>query len=189
MENLEDITEKLRFPPKKRENLSKVRVSECYKIVSGRMTLKEFVYGEETKPLSTYVMDSGTKKHEMIEGYLKDDYLMEQPIRKEVNGITITGTADMIKGDTIYDLKTSFNMLKCKEDYLYQVTLYLSLFDKQHGKIVQPIRSAIDFKKPDDFRVYLKTLGTCERDDEWFNQQVLLLKDFCERAIKKYAIE
>ena len=186
MDKLQDITEKLRDPAQPRDPLNKFRVSECYDIVNGYKSMKEFVYGKECDPIWRYVMDSGTKKHEMIEKYLEKDYTMEQKGKKEFGEIVLSGTADMIGGDEILDLKTSFNILEGKEKYLYQVRMYLSLFDKQKGRIVQPVIKGLNYKNPKGFRVYLKTIGETTRDDRWFSEQILLLTEYYHKVIKKY---
>jgi hypothetical protein len=180
-----DITEKLRQPAEKREPLNKFRVSECWACVNGYKSLKEFVEGKETEPSSTYIMDSGTARHEMIQRYLKDEYEMEIPVKKEIGEIIISGRADMVRENEVWEIKTSFNLIdSCKSWYEYQVKMYLSLLEKERGFIVQPIIQ--NKNDPKNFKVLLNVLGEVKRDDTWFSEQIKLLTNFYHRVEKKY---
>jgi hypothetical protein len=172
-----DITEKLRSPPKKREPLNKFRISEGYDIIKGHISMKKFVEGEEVKPISRYIMDKGTHKHQMIQEYLKDDYEMEVPVKVETEGIILSARVDMVK-DEVIEIKTSDKLLEEKDKYIWQLKMYLSMLKKERGKVVQPIIIGD--------RIYLNVLSEVKRDDEWYNKQIILLKDYYNKVVKKY---
>jgi len=182
-----DITDKFRQPAEKREPLNKFRVSECWDILNGKVSKNKFIEGREVDPKGTYIMDSGTKKHELIQGYIKDDYEIEIPVKKEIDGLIISGRVDLIdkKDGSIWDIKTSFNILEPKEKYIHQVKMYLSLMEKEVGYICQPIVYGLTSRNPDDFKVKFKIIGVCQRDDKWFAEQIQLLKEYYLN-IKKY---
>ena len=180
-----DITEKFRQPAEKREPLNKFRVSECWACVKGYKTLKEFVEGKEVDPRSTYIMDSGTARHEMVQRYFKDEYEMEVVVKKQIGEIIISGRADMVKGDEVWEIKTSLDLInECKSWYEYQTKMYLSLLEKEKGIIVQPVMQNKD--DPKNFKILFNVLGEVKRDDDWFAEQIKLLTDYYHKVIKKY---
>ena len=54
--------------------------------------------------------------------------------------------------------------------HIHQVKLYTSMFDREIGLVYQPVE--------EENRLILKHLGSVERDDKWFEEQLEKLYEF-----------
>ena len=173
-----DLTEKLLalYPPKPNK-VGRYSCSKIYAILHGWITPEQYINGEAVDFIGAFRMWQGTKKHEQIQELLKDDYIIEEKREKKVKDFEIVGMADLMTEDTVLDIKTSFKLINAKPWAVHQVKLYLTLFERPFGEIVQPIWTGN--------KLYLKTLGKYKRDDDFFNKQMDLLAKFHELCLKK----
>ena len=81
--------------------------------------------------------------------------------------------------DQVWELKSSDKLMKiAKPGHIYQVKIYCSMFNKQTGTVYQPIQNKDG--------VYLKDLGSVDRDDKWFQEQLEKLYEFHLKVVKLY---
>jgi len=149
------------------------------------MTPEEFLTGVR-KPFIDEVTDNwcmleGTMKHEMIQS-LFPEYEQEIRVEKVVNGLTIVGKCDIKTPNEIWELKTSWNFMeKAKKTAIFQIKVYLSLFEMEVGRVFQPVETTPSrvikfgksYKKIENR--YLKELGSYKRNDEWFLKEIAKL--------------
>jgi hypothetical protein len=65
-------------------------------------------------------------------------------------------------------------MTSSKPWHDHQVKLYCTMFEKKNGLVYQPVKN--------DSGVYLKHIGTVERDDAWFQKELEKLYVFHQRV-------
>jgi hypothetical protein len=168
---------------KKPAEIGKFNVSGIYGLLKGYTSLEQYLKGEQISFKSALQMANGVAKHRLIQDLFKDEVGWE--IEKKIEykppeyEWTIIGKADLIKDDTLYEIKTSKDlMFEAKPWAEYQVKIYLTLFEKPEGIIVQPI-----IKKNG---LYLKEIGRIKRDDEFVQGEFKKLNDFYKQ-LKKLA--
>jgi hypothetical protein len=126
----------------------------------------------------------GTGKHKMIQELLPDCECEKEKIMKYEYGIDtsfiLSGHCDVITPQKeIWDIKTSRNGDVRDSAYasqIYQLMLYLTMFECPHGKIVQPIFN--------NWHLKLKVLAEVQRNDEWFNGEMLKLAEYHNKLIQ-----
>jgi len=143
------------------------------------LTPEKWLKGEEKDYDSCLQMWRGVYKHQAIQ-MLFPEYKQEVKIEYRYKHLTIVGMADFLDEDII-DLKTS-KKLKTKAPPwdISQIKIYLTIFDRQIGRLWQPII------KGD--KVFLNEFGVIKRSDKWFESQMLKVLEFdnkCELLWKK----
>lgn len=168
-----DLTPTLltKYQDKKKE-INRFSVSDCWAIIHGRITPKDYLRGEIRDFSQIFKMWQGTWKHNQIQELLKElGYEIEPKIEYKTDDFVLVGKADAILGDEILEIKTSAELIpNAKSWHIEQVMIYLSLFKKQKGVIVQPITKGN--------KLFLKEIGKVERDDEFFRKVLEELKEF-----------
>lgn len=161
----------------KMTNRSRVRgrynSSELYFINKGQLTPEQWMHARPRSTKELLAMWNGTGMHAQLESIVGKD---QSEIKKEIfyNGITLVGKADFLpnaKPDEVWEFKTSEKkMTKSKPWHDHQVKLYCSMFSRANGIVYQPLS--------DDNGLYLKHIGTVERDDVWFEEELRKLYEF-----------
>lgn len=173
------LIESMKTHPRKRGRYS---ASELYFILNGRTTPEDWLNPKEKTIEEMITMFNGTLIHHAVQEVLSRNYVEEKREWSDF-GITIVGKADYLPGpkdgvpdlDQVWELKSSVRLMeKFKPWHEHQVKMYCSLFGRDTGKIFQPIMG----KKS----IGLKLLGTVERDDQWFMEQVNKLMEFNRRV-------
>jgi hypothetical protein len=99
-----------------------------------RMSLLERLHDVSEDIADTAATELGTALHERYARYGDDDWLMEFRLYAEIDGVTISGTADMYQRSTgrLVDLKTSgvFGFTKGSDEYTKQVNIYAFLLQE-----------------------------------------------------------
>ena len=122
-------------------------------------------------------MFDGTWTHNKIQSLLDPNYCEK---KKEIvyRDIVLVGKSDYLppeKTDHVYEFKTSSKLMaKSKPWHDHQSKLYCSMFEKAHGIVYQPVQNKDG--------IYLKYLGSVERDDQWFEGELKKLYAFHERV-------
>ncbi len=157
--------------------------SEAYFIINGMVTPKQWLHPEKKSVKECLTMWGGIGMHNQIQDLLGTEYCEEKKVYPYKN-ISVVGKVDFLpphKTDEIWEFKTSERKMKeAKPYHLHQVKMYCTMFERQKGVIYQPVQN--------DDGVYLKDLGSVERDDEWFIDQLEKLHDFhidVERLIRE----
>lgn len=161
-----------------KNKIGRYSCSQIWGMLNGYLKPEDYLKPEK-KPLKEVLkMWSGTMKHEMVSKLLtRKGYEVEQKKEMEMpeNGFVIVGKCDAINPDEVVEIKTSDKLLESKRWYEFQLKLYLTMFDRPKGKIFQPVFND---------KLYLKELAVVERDDNWFNSQMLKLKDYHNKLLK-----
>ena len=166
-----DLTQALLNSCKHHERTpARYSVSDLYGIVNGYLTPQTWLYGRPVKLHEAFRMWQGRGKHRQVQELLTDwqievkkEYLFEE--------LTLVGVVDAINEDCILEIKTSESvMAKAKEWHKYQARIYCSMFERPLAHVMQPVIKGQ--------RLYLKNLGSVERDDEFFKEQLQLLNKF-----------
>ena len=190
-----DLTQKLLATRKlKKGKVGRYNVSDLYSILNGYISPEEFLSGEKEPFIDdltdTYTMWNGVWKHKMIQELLPE---YEQEVRKEYkvdDEITLIGKVDWI-GEEVGELKTSASIMgEAKKSAIHQVKIYLTMFEREIGRIFQPVvkkKEVYKFGKREKITAFnLKELSVVKRDDSWFNKEMSKLKDF-HKKVKKVA--
>lgn len=152
--------------PKK---LHRYSCSNIYALLKGWEDPKTYLEPKLFDFQNAYRMWQGKWKHQQIQSLL-EEYDQEIKVEKEVDGMTIVGMADLINETEVIEIKTSEKLHdKAKAWQSHQLRLYLTLFERPTGRVVQPIRTKSG--------LFLKELGTYKRNDTWFEGQMSLLKE------------
>lgn len=145
-----------------------------YGFKSGKLTPEQWLHAQEKTVKEILTMWSGIGMHHQIQGLLGGRDYKEEKKEFHYKDIVVVAKADFMPPhlpDDVWELKTSEkSMDKAKPWALHQVKLYTTMFEKKRGSIYQPVQ--------DDEGIYLKHLGSVERDDEWFMKEMSLLYDF-----------
>ncbi len=182
-----DLTDELlKWGNKKKERIvGRYSVSELWGLLTinsrtGKpyTSPKEWLNPSSKTFQSCFKMWEGTMKHKAVEELLPETWKTEIKKEYQYKDITLVGQIDALSKDTVLEIKTSADlMFEAKPWHLYQLRIYLSLFEKPKGIIVQPI-----IKKN---MIFLKTIGKIEKDDKWFNKQLELLDRFHKKMRTK----
>jgi len=161
------------------QEIGRYSCSKVYGIIKGYTSVEQYIKGEKFEFPAIMRMWNGTSKHKQIEPLLElRGYTCEQKVEKTfyvplmtTGEITLTGKCDAINDTEVLEVKTSEKLYQTpKEWHTMQLTLYLSLFNREKGRIVQPV------VKKDG--LYLKVLGEVKRNEEAFNKIIGKLQEF-----------
>lgn len=146
--------------------------SELYFILSGSTTPEAWFTPKQRTVKENLTMWAGTGAHAQLEELMGKEHA-EKKTEYKYKDIVLVGKLDFQPPhkNEIWEWKTSEKKMKnSKPWHDFQLKLYLTMFGKPIGKIYQPIQ--------DDNGLYLKHLGTVERDDAWFESQLVKLYEF-----------
>lgn len=182
--NLYNLTDVLIEDYKNTRVIGRYRVSDLWGMLNGYLPPEQFL-NENIKEISEIVkMLLGETKHFFVEKYLKIlGYETEISVEKTINDFVIVGRIDAYKDETILEIKTSDKLLnKAKKWHEFQLKVYLSLFEKNFGQVVQPAFNSKNF--------YLKVIGEVKRDDDWFYNFVIpQLEEYHKKVVNFYKIK
>jgi len=126
-------------------------------------------------------MFTGSWEHNKIQSLL-DPNFCEKKVVFPYKDICLVSKADYLppeRPDQVYEFKTSSKLMqKSKPYHDFQVKIYCSIFGKQQGIVYQPVQNKDG--------IYLKQIGSVERDDIWFQEQLRLLYIFHEKVERLY---
>lgn len=172
-----DLTEliKAKGKPYPRK-LGRYNASEVYAIFAGWKSPEDWVFPQDIDVKSLMRMNMGTIIHSHIQSYLEPQRCEVKRTYTTPDGeITIVGKADYLLDDDVWDIKTSESELaKSKPWQEHQVKMYCTMFERPHGKIMQPVRT--------EESLYLRCVGEVTRDDAWFLGEVEKLRAFHEKV-------
>ena len=118
-------------------------------------------------------MWNGIGMHNQIEDLMGKEN-SEQKKEYTYKGMTLVAKVDFLppkKKDEVWEFKTSDKIMEnSKPWHEYQVKLYTSMFGMPIGKVFQPVQS--------ESGIFLKHIGTVERDDKWFEKEMEKLYEF-----------
>jgi hypothetical protein len=169
-----DLTKKLREKMGGRPRVrGRYNSSELYFINNGSVSPEQWLHQSE-KPMKDILnMWNGIGIHNQLEDLLGKEH-SEKKVEFVYKNLVLVGKVDFMppdKIDEIWEFKTSERkMEKSKPWQEHQVRLYCTMFNKKQGLIYQPIK--------DSNGIYLKHLGTIERDDKWFEEEMEKLHIF-----------
>jgi hypothetical protein len=182
-----DITDRLFKKLEEGNHENKIGRYSCSKIwgmINGYLKPEDYIKGEEFSVESAVRMQQGTYKHKFLESLFPDH---QTEIKKEMDcrtvmgdvEFTLVGIADILdlEGKNVCDFKTSAQIKpKAKPWDEFQVRMYCTIFERQKGLIVQP--------RYNKDKMWLEIIGTVERDDDWFNEQISKLVKYHEKLLK-----
>lgn len=146
------------------------------------MTPEEWFNPQQRELKDMFNMMDGNMLHHVVQELLQRNYKEEKRTWEDFD-ITLVGKADYLptekdgvpEGDEVWEFKSSNKLMSvAKPWHLHQTKLYCSMFGKKTGKIFQPIRSAS--------KIQLKLLGTVNRDDLWFMEEMRKLEEFHKKV-------
>jgi hypothetical protein len=147
--------------------------SEFYAITHGWVTPEQWIDPVDKTINELLVMWNGIGMHSQLEDLLGPEH-SEQKKELIYKDIVLVGKVDFIPPhlpDDVWEFKTSEKtMTKMKPWAEHQVKLYCTMFNKKRGSVFQPVRNADG--------IYLKHLGTVNRDDKWFMGEMEKLYEF-----------
>ena len=147
--------------PKK---LHRYSCSNIYALLQGWEKPETYLEPKTFDFLNAYRMWQGKWKHQQVQS-LMPEYEQEIKVVKEVGNLTIVGMADLINDEEVIEIKTSEKLhTKAKAWHTHQLKLYLTLFERPTGRVMQPVKT--------EDGLILKELGTYKRSDSWFEGQV-----------------
>jgi len=168
-----DLTEKLRAKlGTKYRKVGRYSVSDLYAMDAGWLTPYTWLHPEPVDFVGLTRMLNGIVMHEKIQMlYPKED--CEIKLVYKYKDIELVGKCDYLPKDSmeIWDFKTSEKVMdKMKPWAKNQIKCYCTMFDREIGKIYQPIIKGE--------KLLLKDCGSVGRDDEWFQKQLEKLYQF-----------
>lgn len=160
------------------KQLHRYSASNIYALLNGWENLETYLEPKIFDFENAYRMWQGKQKHRQIQELLPE-YQQEVKIEKEIDGLTIVGMADLLDDSEVIEIKTSEKLYpKAKTWHSHQLRLYLTLFERDKGRVVQPIVNKRGLE--------LKTIGTYKRDDKWFQEQIDKLRVIDKKITKYY---
>tara|TARA_R100000750_G_scaffold35776_1_gene23021 strand:- start:363 stop:923 length:561 start_codon:yes stop_codon:yes gene_type:complete len=185
MENIDLVPNLLKEFPLKPGKIGRYSISELWGCLNISRTGKpyktpeQYLKGEEFDFESAMRMFKGIWKHKMVQNLMKDEWVIEKKKEYKHNDWVIVGMADGIekKRDLPIEIKTSDKLItQAKSWHVFQLKMYLSMFKKEMGVVVQPVTTKTGF--------YLKVVGEVKRDDKWFGKQLDLVEEFHQKLLK-----
>lgn len=157
-----DLTKKLLELNKYERKPNRYNVSELYGLLNGY---------PQTKPTIQDIirMANGTMKHKWLEQFAEG----QTEVKKEIDydDFVLVGKCDELLDNAVVEYKTSDKVMdKAKPWAVFQVRMYLSMFERPLGIIYQPVIKNNKF--------ILKCLGTTHRNDDWYAEQIDKLKQY-----------
>lgn len=147
--------------------------SELFFIINGKTTPEEWMNAPARTPEEVLRMWNGIGAHAQLEDLLGKEH-SEKKVVYPYKDLVLVAKGDFFpphKPDEVWEWKTSEKLFKSMKDYhAFQVKLYTTMFEKKRGSVYQPVQ--------DKNGLYLKHLGTVERDDKWFMEQLEKLYEF-----------
>jgi len=162
-----DLTDRLlaKQQPKPPE-IGRYSISTLWGVLNGYSTPEEYIKGEDVDFKSALRMRLGSLKHDLIQEFLIPEYEIEKKTEYKYKDFVLVGKCDAINKTQILEIKTSDEIIpEAKRWHIWQVKMYLSLFKKEKGVIVQPIITAS--------KLFLKEIGCVEKNDIWFKKEML----------------
>jgi hypothetical protein len=141
---------------------------------------EDYLKGEQFDFPAILRMWRGEKKHEMIQELLPE---YKHEIKKEWvwEGFVVVGKVDCINIWEILELKTSEKLYdKAKPWAVNQLKIYLTMFERPTGRILQPVIS--------NNKLILNELAVVKRDDNFFAETMKKVKEF-DKEVKKLSLE
>ena len=161
--------------------------SELYFILYGgkyQVTPEKWLHPPERTVEENMRMFDGIWTHNKIQSLL-DPASCEKKKEIVYRDIVLVGKADYLpqgNPDQVWEFKTSAKKMAVMKDYHgHQTRLYTSMFEKQLGIVYQPVS--------DKNGIYLKHLGSVERNDAWFEGELRKLYIFHEKVETLRALE
>lgn len=153
--------------------------SELYYILNGEKTPEEWLNPKPFPLALLLAMWNGMIVHEYVQELLLGNGTNEQKFIHEhtlPDGevITLVAKIDHLPNteNTVWEFKTSKNELpEAKKEHEFQAKLYCTIAERPQGKIFQPVQH---WKSG----LFLQHIGTVERDDVWFQEQMKKLEEF-----------
>lgn len=170
------LKEKMKSYPR---TVGRYNSSELYFITRGWTTPEKFLSPEERKIEEIIKMWKGIGMHNQLEELLGKEHC-EKKREFTYKGIILVAKADHFppsKPNEVWEFKTADKLYPdAKPWHEHQAKLYTTMFEVDYGRIYQPIQN--------EDGLYLKCLGSVERDDKWFQEQLEKLVDFHKRVEK-----
>lgn len=162
---------------KKTNKIGRYSVSGIYAIFAGWTKPEDYFREQYNDFEGIKRMWSGVINHDFIESLLEKDKCEIKVVHK-YKDIEIVGKIDYMPNDKeIWDFKTSDKVMdKAKPWAKHQIKMYLSMFNREIGKLYQPVL--------DGDKYILKFLGEEFRSDEWFEEQCIKLYSFHEKLVE-----
>jgi hypothetical protein len=155
--------------------------SELYAITHGWVTPEQWINPTDKLMADIMRMWSGIGIHNQLEDLLGTEY-SEKKKEFVYKDIVLVGKVDYMPPqfpDHIWEFKTSEKLMeKMKPWAEHQVKLYCTMFDKSKGSVFQPVKNSEG--------MYLKCLGTVDRDDNWFEEEMKKLYEFHLKVVSLY---
>lgn len=170
-----DITQRLKtkmtFGPRTR---GRYNSSELYGILNGYLTPEQWMGAQPEREVSELLaMWNGTGMHNQLAKLLGLEFSEHKRVFP-YKGLNLVAKADFLpehKPQEVWEFKTSKKIMDtAKPWHIHQVKLYTSMFDREIGLVYQPVE--------EENRLILKHLGSVERDDKWFEEQLEKLYEF-----------
>lgn len=169
-----DLTQRLRLKMAPRPRVrGRYNSSELWFLINGGTSPQTWMNSPEKSMKELLAMWGGTGMHNQLEDLLGREH-SERKAEVVYKDIVLVGKADFFPPglpDTVFEFKSSDKKMKeAKPWHLHQVKLYCTMFAKAKGMVYQPMQN--------DDGLYLKHLGTVERDDKWFEGEMEKLYQF-----------
>lgn len=161
--------------------IGRYSASEVYFIVNGLTTPEQWLNPPERTVKEMITMWNGTGMHNQIQGLLGGKNFQEEKRVVTLGKITVVGKADFLpeNKNEVWEFKTSDRRMKeAKPWALHQTQLYCTMFEKETGRVFQPL------VPKDKSGIYLGLLGEVKRDDAWFDGELSKLETFHEEVLK-----
>lgn len=176
------LTKRLTDKMKPRERVrGRYNASELYGIVNGWTTPEQWISPAERKWEEILLMWNGIGIHNQVQEVLGEQFSEHKKVY-EYRGINLVAKADFLpphKPNQVWEFKTSDSkMKKAKPWHLYQAKLYASMFEKDEAVVFQPICDKTGF--------ILFEIGTVNRDDLWFREEMKKLYSFHLKVERLY---
>lgn len=140
--------------------IGRYHISGLWGVLNHYDTPEQFIKGKTIDLQTAFKMKMGTLKHELIQELLPD-WEIEKKTEYKYKDFILVGKCDAIKDDTILEIKTSDKVMpEAKRWHIWQVKMYLSMFKKERGIIVQPTIT--------NSKLLLREIGRVKREDKWF---------------------
>ena len=126
-------------------------------------------------------MINGVQTHDLVQKYLPADknevkFEYEYKVGDETKFVLV-GKVDHLPDDSVWEIKSSEKEMSSSKEYQdHQARLYCTICDRPIAYILQPLIK--------NDRFILKEIGRVERDDEWFQSEMLRLLNYHERLIE-----
>jgi hypothetical protein len=152
--------------------------SELYGITHGYLKPEDWISPKERPVKDMMKMWMGILVHDHTQRLLPPD---TNEVKKEHyhKGITLVAKADNVPEhlDEVWEFKSNEEALdKAKPWHEYQAKLYATIFGRSLGVVYQPVCTSKG--------LFLKRIGTVDRDDVWFEEQMSKLFEFHLRVEK-----